>query len=65
MALDRGLDRLERDGRYSRWFDAHYGQALARAAMPQRRVLQIGGYDLMPGVSLQAFDVLRRAPGRP
>lgn len=65
VALDRGLDRLERDGRYSRWFDAHYGQALARAAMPQRRVLQIGGYDLMPGVSLQAFDVLRRAPGRP
>ncbi len=64
-ALDKGLDRLERDGRYARWFDAHYGQALTRAAMPGRRVLPLPGYELMPGASLADFDVLRRAPGRP
>jgi hypothetical protein len=52
-------------GRYARWFDAHYGQALTRAAMPGRRVLPLPDYELMPGASLADFDVLRRAPGRP
>lgn len=62
--LEQAWTQCRQDGRYARWFQANYGEALRRAALQQRRVLHLAGMGVLPGTPLQEFDAFRLSPTR-
>jgi hypothetical protein len=59
--IDRGLAIARADGSFAALYDRWFGPGVARAALAQRRVFELGGYPVEPDMPLDLFDALAAA----
>ncbi|MBH9551660.1 hypothetical protein [Inhella gelatinilytica] len=63
-ALETGLRRIRRDGRFTRLFMSFFGRGLERADLKRRQVYAVHGYGVEPQTPLEDFDVLQLEPSQ-
>jgi hypothetical protein len=59
--IERGLNAARADGSFGALYERWFGTGIRRAALGQRRVLELGGYPVEPGTPLELFDALQQA----
>jgi hypothetical protein len=59
--ISRGLTAARADGSFAALYERWFGPGITRAALPQRRVFELGGYPVEPGTPLELFDALSAA----